>query len=389
MPFTLPDFGDDVAVWTQIFGQPLPDPSLIEAVGDILPGRCRYKVGVGGAQPETMVFFRLACSESTPFKLVKALADIGTLVLGRLVPKHERTGDVRGRDGRTWEYLITEYVDNSVTMEDVWQDIQPNDRERLMSEVQKAVISLRSISRDDPRVQGILPDLQVQGMGGGTEYEQRFLNDVPSLLHGLLASQHPHIQPKHVSIMTDETAGEIIVRAGNLPSPAETRLTSQDCRELLERYVHFGHMDMEPRNILLRATNAKDEYQLAAIIDWEMAGFYPDGLEEMHKTTGFGFCSIVWDWYDAYVDFCASQPWRDPTVLRFMEAVYLIRTSTELDLSSISKRLWVAYREKLEIEYDRVRMRMVRRQGASSRTAYSRAWFDDWQSKSLEQIYSK
>ncbi|KAI9807257.1 MAG: hypothetical protein M1826_004573, partial [Phylliscum demangeonii] len=389
MPFTLPDFGDDIALWTQIFGQPLPDPFLIEAVGDILPDRCRYKVSVGRAQPETMVFFRLAYSESTPLKLVKALADVATLVLGHLVPKHERTGDVRAQDGRAWEYLITEYVDQSVTMEDVWPDLQPSDRERLMSEVQTAVISLRSISRDDVRVQDLLPDLPIQGMGGGTEYGQRFRQDVPSLLHGLLVSQFPHVQPKHVSVMTDETSGEITVRADNLPTPSETRLTNQDCRVLLDRYVHFGHMDMEPRNILLRATNAKAGYQLAAIIDWEMAGFYPDGLEEMHKTTGFGACSIVWDWYDAYMNSCASPASRDPSVVKLMEAVCLIRISTELDFSGISKHLWVAYREKLEIEYDPMQMRMVRRQGASSSTSYSRAWHEEWESQSLEQYLSK
>ncbi|KAI9809566.1 MAG: hypothetical protein M1826_003816 [Phylliscum demangeonii] len=389
MPFTLPDFSDDSAVWTQIFGQPPPDPSRIEAVGDVLPDRFRYKVGMGRAPPKTMVFFRLASSKSTPFPLVKALAELGRLVLGQLVPKHERTGGVRARDGRAWEYLVTAYVDNSVTMEDAWHDIPPTDRDRLMSEVQKAVLSLRSLSRDDRRVQDILPDLPARGIGGGTEYGQRFFTDVTSLLHGLLAAQQPHVQPKHVSITTDETSGDVIVRAENLPAPAETRLTRQDCRRLLDRHVHYGHMDLEPRNILLRASDAKCAYQLAAIIDWEMAGFYPDGLEEMHKTTGFGFCSVVWDWYDGYMNCCAAPASRDPSVVRWMEAVYLIRTSTERDLSSISKRLWVGYREKLEIEYEAMQMRMVRRKGASSSTTYSLAGFEDWQSQRLAQIYSK
>jgi hypothetical protein len=48
---------------------------------------------------------------------------------------------------------------------------------------------------------------------------------------------------------------------------------------------------MEPRNILLRKDSSAisgDSYKLVAIIDWEMAGFYPDGLEDMQKTAGFG-----------------------------------------------------------------------------------------------------
>ena len=136
-------------------------------------------------------------------------------------------------------------------MEVVWENIQPDNRERLMSKVQQAVMHLRSISRGDERVRSILPDLPIGGMGGGTDYGQHyFFKDVTSMLHGLVASQFPHIQHKQVSV-TDGASGEIIVRAGNLPTPAKIRLTSQDCRSLLDRHVHFGHMDMEPRNILL------------------------------------------------------------------------------------------------------------------------------------------
>jgi hypothetical protein len=117
-----------------------------------------------------------------------------------------------------------------------------------------------------------------------------------------------------------------------------------------------------------------------------MAGSYPDGLEDMHKTTGFAFCSVLWDWYDGYMNLCAIQHPRDQSVVRFMEAVHLIRTSTELQFKGISKWLWVEYREILELEYDPKKMRMIRRTGASRTSEYSTESLLEWQSKRLDRI---
>jgi hypothetical protein len=208
------------------------------------------------------------------------------------------------------------------------------------------------------------------------------------MLRGIITTEFPGIQPKQVSIVTEEESGDVIIEAKNISKPA-IRLSRQDLSSLLDHHVHFSHMGMEPRNILLRkdpAALSRDQYELAAIIDWEMAGFYPDGLEDMHKTTGFGFCSVVWDWYDGYMNLCANQPPRDQSVVRFMEAVHLIRNSTELQFKGVSKRLWVEYREILELEYDPRKMRTVRRPGGSSTSKYSTKPFLEWRSKCLDRI---
>lgn len=72
-----------------------------------------------------------------------------------------------------------------------------------------------------------------------------------------------------------------------------------------------------------------------------------------------------------------------------MEAVHLIRTSTELQFKSISKRLWVECREILELEYDPKIMRKVRRPGASSTSEYSTKSLLEWQSERLDSILEK
>ena len=374
-------------MWPQIFDTPL-DPSWIEVVGDVSPERSRYKVVIAPSKPNQIVFFRLASSTSTSLKLVKALAEIGSLVLGDLVPKQGKTGSVRSYAGQEWEYLITEFIDDSMTMEAVWEDIRPDNRIQLIQEIQQAIICLRSISRDDERVKNILPDIKTNIIGGGTRFEQHFFPDLWTMLCGIVTIRFPSIQPKQVSVMTEGDSGDVIVEATNMSAPA-VRLSYQDLASLTESHIHFTHMDMEPRNILLRKDHTADshnQYKLAVIIDWEMAGFYPDGLEDMHKTIGFGSCSIVWDWYDAYMNFCAIQSPRDPCVARLMEAIYLILTSTEQQFKGISKRLQDAYRAKLELKYDSKQMRMVRREGALSTTEYSTKSFEDWVSKCLQTL---
>jgi hypothetical protein len=95
----------------------------------------------------------------------------------------------------------------------------------------------------------------------------------------------------------------------------------------------------------------------------------------------------MWDWYDAYMDFCAIQPFRSAAVVRLMQAVYLISISTEQQFKGISKRFWDAYREKLELEYDPKQMRMVRRAGASSITDYSTDLFKEWETEIFYKIF--
>jgi hypothetical protein len=126
MVLELPDFQSDEALWAEVFQDVPLDLSQIEVRGDFLPDRCRYKVEIAPQKPEQIVFFRLTSSESTSLKLVKQLAEIGSFVLGDLIPKHGATGHVRSLDWKEWEYLITGLVDNSLTMQAVWEKIEPN-----------------------------------------------------------------------------------------------------------------------------------------------------------------------------------------------------------------------------------------------------------------------
>jgi hypothetical protein len=128
-------------------------------VGDVLPDRCRYKIDTTPPEPKQIVFFRLASSSRSSLQLVKKLAEIGSLSLGDRIPKHGATVHVHSPDGQEWEYLVTEFIDNSMTIEAVWEKILPENREQLIREIQEAVICLQRMSRNDERVRNILSDI--------------------------------------------------------------------------------------------------------------------------------------------------------------------------------------------------------------------------------------
>jgi hypothetical protein len=136
-------------VWAQIFGDGTLDLSRIEVVGDVLHDRCRYKIDTTPPEPKQIVFFRLASSSRSSLQLVKKIAEIGSLSLGDRITKHGATGHVHLPDGEEWEYLVTEFIENSMTMEAVWEQILPENREQLIREIREAVICLRRMSRDD------------------------------------------------------------------------------------------------------------------------------------------------------------------------------------------------------------------------------------------------
>jgi hypothetical protein len=159
------------------------------------------------------------------------------LVLGDLIPKHGTTGHVRSLDGKEWEYLITEFIENSMTMQAVWEKIELDNKEKLIQQILQAVISLRSILRDDERVKTILFDKTTNKIGGGTSYGRYFFPDVAPLLCGILAAEFPKIQPKQVSIVTEQGSGDVIVRAENVSEPA-VRLSIQDLSSSLDHHVH-------------------------------------------------------------------------------------------------------------------------------------------------------
>jgi hypothetical protein len=108
---------------------------------------------------------------------------------------------------------------------------------------------------------------------------------------------------------------------------------------------------LEPRNILVRPHLLHDgstEYQIVAIIDWEMSGFFPFSYEYITKDFFLGNSNLYFSWYALFKERAA--PMVPMTSLPrchalFMEGINLIHYSRERErctVPALITKKWLA-----------------------------------------------
>lgn len=71
----------------------------------------------------------------------------------------------------------------------------------------------------------------------------------------------------------------------------------------MESGAVMSFMDLEPRNIVVREKQGNTSgYEVAGIIDWEMASFFPSAFEQIFKDSQCGSLSAYFDWYRMFRD---------------------------------------------------------------------------------------
>lgn len=230
---------------------------------------------------------------------VLALQRLASLVIPELVPKTLKAGKAKTKDGVEYQYSVTEFVGDTVVLESVWEDLDNDQQLTIMDSIIDAMKKLQMLSLNNDLVrflmerEGVLKDVWLGGPDLG------YFTQTAGFLHGVLAATHP--RNPNVTIENDENGGGIIIH-----STVED-LTSVDiAQEELESLKHQAvlcHNDLEPRNILVRANASADGkplYEIAAIIDWEMAGFYPPSYEYGLKDPLLGSSNLFYSWYSLF-----------------------------------------------------------------------------------------
>lgn len=172
-----------------------------------------------------------------------------------------------------------------------------------MSAVADAVKRLQEVRFEDPRVQQLLQqtpfldDTYERAIGGPRDgYSQ----DLYDFLTKLVARHQKRVD----AISTIERIADgASIKSAQDPN-LEFAFTQQDLATI-SKTTALSHNDLEPRNILVRCILSSDaasepQYELAAIIDWETAGFMPFTFEFGWKDEGLGASSIYWDRYKMF-----------------------------------------------------------------------------------------
>ncbi|EQB48220.1 hypothetical protein CGLO_12570 [Colletotrichum gloeosporioides Cg-14] len=101
-----------------------------------------------------------------------------------------------------------------------------------------------------------------------------FLKDAPALLGAI--TKRLELKRPFYTILPTTPSGDVVVQ-----SQYEDLGSVKLKKTTMEQWGHesvFCHNDLTPRNIIVKPCNSPDgrsDYQLSAIIDWEIAGFYP------------------------------------------------------------------------------------------------------------------
>lgn len=248
--------------------------------------KCVFKAELseGSTDRHSTCVVRLEAEDESlqTFTSIAAMQRIAATVIPELVPQTLRTGKAKNAQGRVFEFSVIEFVEGDL-LEDVWQKMSAEEQTSVVAEIVEAVQKLHNIRLSDkgskeilkntPGEEGdkILKGLEPGAFGGP---HTGFLNDGPALLSSFMERQklktpfctiHSTVDSQDIRVQSSfKDLGSILISHSDIDKwPGEAR---------------FCHNDLTPRNLIVTphaSTDGKSKYKLAAIIDWELAGFYP------------------------------------------------------------------------------------------------------------------
>lgn len=318
---------------------------------------------------------RLETSEGR-LAIVASLQRLGHAQLPDLVPLVLDVGKTITADEKAVEYSVTAYCMGTVTLEDIWDTISPAHQLELVDSVVRAVEKLQRLDPDSKDVNSQLDTpnrldnrvalwdcLQsVKGLIGGPNLG--YSPDINQFLRRILQASGP----KSPNCTLSETDQGTVLRSA-FEGIGQVEFTHSDLLDL-QNGVVFCHNDLEPRNILVRETSPADNksprYELAAVIDWEMAGFYPFAYEYGIKDTILGSSNMSFSWYSLFKERTSHLLPRADSHTKLIKALRVIDESNKrVMMRNVGARVqakWVE-RENVELSSE-LRQGWVRKAGA-------------------------
>lgn len=157
-------------------------------------------------------------------------------------------------------YIFMEYI-VGVPLNEVWDEMSKEDQERIVGELKGYFEQLRQIPR--PR-----PGTICTAAGDD---------------HPVCPYRTPNIE-KGAGPWQNEEDFNVFLRSGPPDDSAESGKDAQMLKDYIEKQdngheICFTHGDAAPRNIMVARSRSSGECHVAALIDFEMAGFLPEYWE--------------------------------------------------------------------------------------------------------------
>ena len=302
------------------------------------------------------VIVRLETSSGS-IAIVFAIQEAASLQIPTYVPEILWSGKVVTANHGDVDYMVTRFIPNTVTLDSVWPSLSLMEKMSLIDAVANAVDKLQQVDISHALLQRILPNTSLVDEKKSVSIGSPFLGFAKSISEfiALFVAQH-QAKSFATSSIKDALNGDGVVIKSALPELGEVYISSHDL-QTLENSLVLSHNDLEPRNLLVKKAESKDgpQYELAAIIDWEMAGFFPSAFETAVKDISLGSCNQYLDYYFMFKEKTRAVLSNGESSEKLVEAVRLINESRSLQMKrnvgAEIRRRWIS-REGLEMSDD-------------------------------------
>ncbi|GAB0132577.1 hypothetical protein EsDP_00001009 [Epichloe bromicola] len=233
------------------------------------------------------------------------LADVASIQrlaytrLPDLVPPILDVGDTLSANATKLHHCITPFYTDAVPLSNVWDMLERDQQHEMMDLIVSAVEKLQDFEHTEMCLgsnnnsRGF--DNLKYGKGPADAPRRACTCDTKRLIYSIVGG----INESSRLLETDDG----IVLEPLLKGMVRLELTSSELEEL-QKQVVLCHMDLEPRNVLVKERpdneGGRCRYDLVAIIDWEMAGFYPFAYERGIKDTALGSSNLSFSWYSLF-----------------------------------------------------------------------------------------
>lgn len=280
------DLEPDEALIKQIFPN-----SLVQNVSPILQtwDKCVFRCDVqeSDSPSSNAVIVRLETEPeeaNTNFVVVAELQKLAAVACPQYVPLPRQVGRASNNDGTSLLFSVVDFVEG-VTLQDVWPQLSAENQGKVVEEIVGVVKSLQSVRLTSEILTNISTTV-MKYMGADLHLDTNllggphtgFLSNGPSLLEAHLERLKMH-RP-FCSIERDSVSGDSTVQP-SLPE-LDPLLVKKEDMDAWPASAVLCHNDLTPRNIMLKEqkSDSVTEYRLAAVIDWEFAGFYPPAYQQ-------------------------------------------------------------------------------------------------------------
>ncbi|WQF82662.1 Putative aminoglycoside phosphotransferase, protein kinase-like domain superfamily [Colletotrichum destructivum] len=278
---------------------------------------------------------RLEASSGRILHQIAAIQKLAQVQIPDLVPHVVVVGTTTTEDGRRVEYAVSEYFTGTIPLKEVWDTLGPDDQMHLVDSVASAMEKLQMIDHDIHEAGTQPGNAPIGGPRRG------YFPEIKHFLRGILQESEPI--SRNCTLREADGGGVILESA--FADIGRVELTNADLDDL-KRHVVFCHNDLEPRNILVRprlAERVSPRYDLAAIVDWEMAGFYPFAYEYGLKDNVLGLSNLSLSWYSLFKKRASRLLPQNQCHSKLIQALRVINQSKR---RSMTRNVGVRFQEK-------------------------------------------